>query len=72
MSRIVVLFQSTHDAIRAERLCQRHNLACKTIAVPRTISSNCGIALEVKEDVIVTVDDLLFKNNISYSWHLLP
>jgi hypothetical protein len=72
MSRMVVLFQSTHDAIRAERLCHKHNLECRTIAVPRTISSDCGIALEIKEVLINTVADTLSKNDIHFSWHRLP
>jgi hypothetical protein len=72
MSRVVVLFQSTHDAIKAERLCIGHRLECRIIAVPRSISSDCGIGLEMKEDLIPTLSSLLDKNDITFSRRQLP
>jgi hypothetical protein len=72
MSRMLALFPSTHDAIKAERLCIAHRLKCRTIAVPRTISSDCGIALEIEEALMNTVADTLSKNDIPFSWHRLP
>lgn len=47
MTRLVVLFQTTRAAIKAEKICQENNIQCKAIPVPRGISSNCGIALEL-------------------------
>ena len=49
MKRIILIFQSTHGAIKAERLCMEAGVACRTIPVPRHISSDCGIALEIGE-----------------------
>ena len=72
MSRMLALFQSTHDAIKAEQLCIAHRLECRTIAVPRAISSDCGIALEISEELMNTAADILSKKNIRFSWHRLP
>ncbi|MCU0609783.1 MAG: DUF3343 domain-containing protein [Chitinispirillaceae bacterium] len=44
---MLILFQSTHAVIKAERLCLAQGIPCAVIAVPRTISSECGIALEL-------------------------
>jgi hypothetical protein len=72
MSRMLALFESTHAAIKAERICLARHLECRTIAVPRAISSDCGIALEISEELMTTVADVLSKNDINFSWHRLP
>ena len=71
MSRLLVLFQSTHSVIKAERLCIAENIPCKVIAVPRQISSDCGISLELKEEQAGTVGELLTKNGIQFELHWL-
>jgi hypothetical protein len=72
MSRLLVLFESTHGAIKAERLCLARNIPCKVIAVPREISSSCGIALELHEALKETVAEVLRGNSIRFSLHSLP
>lgn len=47
---MLLLFRSTHDVIRAEKQVKLHNISCKVIPVPRSISSQCGMALEVSDD----------------------
>ncbi|HCJ67029.1 MAG TPA: hypothetical protein DHV62_06820 [Elusimicrobia bacterium] len=42
----VILFPSTHYALRAEEVLNKEGLIVKLIPVPREFSSNCGIALE--------------------------
>jgi hypothetical protein len=41
------LFKSTHDVIKAERLCISNTIPCKVIPVPRDISSECGMAIQI-------------------------
>jgi hypothetical protein len=41
----VVLFQSVHAALRAEKMLLEANIKNKLIAVPRQFSSNCGFCL---------------------------
>jgi hypothetical protein len=71
MNRLLVLFQSTHAVIKAERLCIAENLPCRVIAVPRQISSDCGISLELTEEHAEAIQALLTKNNIRFALHRL-
>jgi hypothetical protein len=72
MSRLLLLFESTHAAIKAERLCMGKDLPCKVIAVPREISSSCGIALELTEAHEGAVKELLRENSVPFKLHRLP
>ena len=42
--RRVVSFHTTAGAMAAERLCRREGLEGKLISVPRSVTSDCGIA----------------------------
>lgn len=42
--RLVVTFHTTAGAIATEQLCRREQLEGKLVAVPRSITSDCGIA----------------------------
>lgn len=42
--RCVVSFHTTAGAMAAERLCRREGLEGKLIPVPRSVTSDCGIA----------------------------
>ncbi len=47
MKRLLLVFQSTREALRAERALRAGGIGCSVIPVPRSISSECGIAIEV-------------------------
>jgi hypothetical protein len=49
MNKVIVVFDSTRAAINAEKLCVKNVIPCQVIPVPRDISAECGIALEVNE-----------------------
>ena len=42
--RCVVSFHTTAGAMAAERLCRREGLEGKLISVPRSVTSDCGLA----------------------------
>lgn len=42
--RLVVTFHTTAGAIATEQLCRREQLEGKLVSVPRSITSDCGIA----------------------------
>jgi hypothetical protein len=50
MNKVVAVFESTRAAISAERLCTTGGVSCQVIPLPRDISSDCGIALEIGEN----------------------
>jgi hypothetical protein len=64
MSKFVLLFRSTRDTIKAEKLCVLHTINCAPIPVPRHVSSECGIALEVDEVVVDRITALLQEEKI--------
>jgi hypothetical protein len=72
MSRLLVLFESTHGAIKAERSCLTKGIPCKVIPVPRELTSSCGIALEVKEELRPAINDLLRAQAVPFTLHVLP
>lgn len=43
-ARCVVSFHTTSGAMAAERLCRREGLEGKLISVPRSVTSDCGLA----------------------------
>jgi hypothetical protein len=47
MKKVFVVFPSTRNAIDAEKLCLKNIIPCQVIPVPRHISAECGIALEI-------------------------
>lgn len=44
---LLLLFQSTRDVIKAERACNKAAIPVDVVPVPRSISSECGMALEI-------------------------
>ena len=49
MKKVVAVFESTRAAINAEKLCVKNTVPCQVIPMPRDISAECGIALEINE-----------------------
>lgn len=46
----ILLFHTSNHAIRAERLLKRAGLKCRLKPVPRHLSSDCGVSLEIEWD----------------------
>ncbi|MBI5749591.1 MAG: DUF3343 domain-containing protein [Nitrospinae bacterium] len=42
----IVLFISTHETLRAEKILKSKNIDFKTVIKPRSITSECGMGLE--------------------------
>lgn len=47
MKRCLLLFTNTREVIKAERILLRYGVAVRVIPVPRSISSECGMALDL-------------------------
>lgn len=67
--KIIILFESTHSVIKAERLCQKAGIACQAIPVPRNITSDCAIALEINEIDKANVERILKENLLRPEFH---
>ena len=59
MSLGVMLFASTHFAIRAEKLAKEKGFAVKLIPVPRHLSSDCGVCLRFSWDQKKEIEEAL-------------
>lgn len=65
---LILTFDSTHHAMRAESILKEENIAIKTIPTPRDITLSCGLAIKAsvsdKERIIKMHEDktLDFKN----------
>ena len=67
--KTLLLFRSTHDAIKAERALMSAKIACDVIPVPRTISADCGIAIECAPDMRAAARKALDSKKIAYILH---
>ena len=59
--RWVVLFDSIHDVLAAEQVFKERAVWCDVAPVPRSLSADCGMAIEVRQrdqaDVRVVLAD---------------
>jgi len=55
----VVLFQSVHHALRAEKLLKEAGIPCKLIPIPRNLSSDCGVCLRFDSPLRPRVEEAL-------------
>ncbi|NLP01683.1 MAG: DUF3343 domain-containing protein [Fibrobacter sp.] len=67
--RLLALFRSTREVIGAEKLCRAEGISCKSIPVPREISSECGIALEFSPEDKEKATALFNKESVSFSFY---
>ncbi|MCL6271154.1 DUF3343 domain-containing protein [Sansalvadorimonas sp. 2012CJ34-2] len=65
MSRSFLLFPSVRYAIKAEAVCKMQGVTCQVMPVPRQISSECGMCLEVDtaraEDILNELQQAQFQ-----------
>jgi hypothetical protein len=55
----VLIFNSVHRVMKAEKLLKNANIKSKTIPVPRKLSSDCGLAIRIPETALETILDAL-------------
>jgi hypothetical protein len=70
MNKVVAVFESTRAAISAERLCTAGSISCQVIPVPRDISSDCGIALEIGEGDREAVEEIFRKEKLKVEFYI--
>jgi len=46
--RCVILFASIHDVLRAEQALRQRGVWCDLVPVPRALSAECGMAVELR------------------------
>lgn len=62
----LVLFNSVHDVIKAEKLIKAQGYDYQIVPVPTHISSECGMCVEINEEQSLEVSSLLEKNQVKH------
>ena len=62
----IVSFNSTHHAIRLDKLLGEASVRATTLPTPREITASCGISIRFLYEDIEKVKNTLVENNIEY------
>ncbi|WP_373842672.1 DUF3343 domain-containing protein [Limosilactobacillus sp.] len=62
----LVVFDSTHEAIKTETLAKDNQFHARLIGTPGQIVAGCGLSLRYELDDTVSLRKLLDNNNVSY------
>lgn len=62
----IVSFNSTHHAIRTEKILNENNITCTTLPTPREITASCGISIRFLLEDLDTVKNLLVSSEVDY------
>ncbi len=65
-TNIVILFATSSHAIRAERLLKECGVDAKLTVVPRQLSSDCGLCVQVSAQLRDQVDKVIRARGITY------
>jgi len=60
----VILFYTQSSAFRAEKVTREAGIECKLIPIPRNMSSDCGVALQVYEPFADEVRSILESSGV--------
>ena len=61
----VVSFDSTHHAIRAEKLFKESNLNVRMMPTPREITASCGLSIRFEESNLEEVEEIIAKEDLN-------
>lgn len=61
----VVTFESTHHAIKGEKIFEEHDILFKTIPTPREISLSCGLSIRFDLEYLDRVIELYSNNTLA-------
>ncbi|WP_195940982.1 DUF3343 domain-containing protein [Romboutsia sp. 1001713B170131_170501_G6] len=62
----IVSFNSTHHAIRTEKLLKEKEIVCTTLPTPREITASCGISIRFLYNDIEKVKETLKESDVEY------
>ncbi len=71
MSRSLLLFRSVHDLIRMERAARRDQLRVQVLPVPRDLSSDCAMVLEIEDGDLPVFRAIAVREEVEMRIHLL-
>lgn len=63
----IVLFNNVRTVIKAEKLIRNKHFMCQVRPVPTTITSECGMCLEIDSNEKDSIIKILSTNNFEFS-----
>ena len=63
--RKILVFDSIHYVIKADKLLQKREYKYEMITTPREVSSNCGMSIAPKEDNFERIYDYLLSEGFN-------
>ncbi len=60
----IISFNSTHHAIRAEKLLVEAGLSVMTLPTPREIAASCGLSIKFEFNDIEVINSIMKDNSI--------
>ena len=67
VTHVVVLVENSSLAIQAKKVLVKHGIDAKLIPTPRSVSSNCGSAVRIREKDWADAKKVLEENEAAYS-----
>jgi putative Se/S carrier protein len=61
----VIAFDSTHHAIKGEKILKEIELEIRTIPTPREITASCGLSIRFNGDDLSKVREVIGSNELS-------
>lgn len=65
--RLIISFHTTAEAMATEQLCRRYEMEGKLVSVPRSITSDCGLAWSAPVALRETLRQLLEEHAVEYA-----
>lgn len=62
----IVSFNSTHHAIRTDKMLSESGVTSTTLPTPREITASCGISIRFLYNDIEKVSQILKENNVEF------
>ena len=62
----IIAFNSTHHAIRTEKILKEENMNIRTIPTPREVSSSCGLSIKFEESEIEKIKQIIEESKVDY------
>ncbi|OAG27510.1 DUF3343 domain-containing protein [Thermodesulfatator autotrophicus] len=53
--KVILLFPSIHYVLKAEKVLKKEGLKLDLVPVPKEVSSDCGMALEIEKEALALV-----------------
>ena len=62
----LAIFESVRNVTKADNICKEMKIDVTIVAIPKEISSDCGIGIKLDDDIVKNFDACMAEKGISY------